>query len=247
MRLVTLKSLCLVAGFIVPCLGTASRSEAGIIPWVYDSIFGYGWGGGGYGMGYGGGYAYSAPYSGYAAPVGYTTNYGGDYGGWSVADNCCCSPCVDSCGGGCGPGGCAPATSIESAKPAVAPKEPTPADTRPRTAPVDNFDRRSPTSPAERIPETPAEELRGIDRNPIRRSIPAETDENMNTPIEEGPENLEGARETHTPPSSPSITMRYAPESRRFSPTAVRLTGRVVRVDRPVSGPAATDTKLATR
>ncbi|RLS51890.1 MAG: hypothetical protein DWH91_17985 [Planctomycetota bacterium] len=241
MRLVSLKSFCLIASLVVPSLGTAHRANAGIIPRVYDAIFGYGRVGGGYGwgaspyMGYGG-YAYSAPV--YAAPA-YTTNYGSDYG-WSgsyFVDSCCCTPCADSCA----------ATSIESAKPAINSPEPTPVEGE-KTAPTDSF---VPRSPGEESPTAAPERLPGTERAPVpRRSIPGTPDENMNAPVEENPEGLEGTRET-TSPATPmqgdSVALRYTPASRRSAPSAVRLTGRVVRTDRPVSGPATPDAQLATR
>jgi len=99
-------------------LGAPTRSEAGVIPWMYDSIFGYG-NYGGYRAGYGG---WGAGYGGYTtgyAPFysGYTASYGLAYGG---GGNCCattanyapwtgygygsgcCSPCGSSCGNACG-------------------------------------------------------------------------------------------------------------------------------------------------
>ena len=64
MRTVSAKSLCVLFGFLVPCLGTTTRAEAGVIPWLYNSIFGHGWGGG-YGGGYGGAVPYTSGYGGY--------------------------------------------------------------------------------------------------------------------------------------------------------------------------------------
>ena len=76
MRTVSMKSLCLLCGFLVPCLGTAAPTQAGVIPWLYDSIFGYGWGGSGYGGGYGGGMPYSAGYGGgYGSGMSYSPSY----------------------------------------------------------------------------------------------------------------------------------------------------------------------------
>lgn len=89
--------LCLVAGPL------ASSSRAGLIPWVYESIFGTS------------GYGYSAGYGGYyGAPAGYgyTAGYGGGYGG------CCLGGLFHGCGlfghhrpayAGYAPGYCAPA------------------------------------------------------------------------------------------------------------------------------------------
>lgn len=102
-------------------VGSASLSQAGIIPWVYDAVFGPvrspAWGYSSYG--YSGGYGYSgytphtasyAPYSYGYASYGYpsynsgcstcSTNYG-----WSPAWGCnsCSSGCsMGSCGSGCG-------------------------------------------------------------------------------------------------------------------------------------------------
>ena len=147
MRVVSAKSLCVLFGFLVPCLGMSTRAEAGVIPWLYNSIFGHGWGGGygggmHYGAGYGGGYGmgYSAPmYSApvYAAPVmsapvapvdgtynahygpsvGYY-DYGYGYGSSYVVDSgSCCTPCSPC--SACPTGDCA--TSIQSSKPAPIP------------------------------------------------------------------------------------------------------------------------------
>ena len=77
MRTISAKSLCVLFGFLVPCLGMSTRAEAGVIPWMYDSIFGYGWGGG-----YGGRMPYSAGYGGYGGGMPYSAGYGGSgYGG----------------------------------------------------------------------------------------------------------------------------------------------------------------------
>lgn len=91
MRTVSMKSLCVLAGFLVPCLGTLTRAEAGVIPWLYDSIFGYGWGGGGYGGGYGGGMPYSAGYGGYGYG-GYGYGSGMSYATPNTSSSGCCTP-----------------------------------------------------------------------------------------------------------------------------------------------------------
>ena len=96
MRTVSMKSLCLLAGFLVPCFGTATRAEAGVIPWLYNSIFGHGWGNN-YGGGYGGGMPYSAGYGGYnmysgggyGAMMPYTPAYS-SYGYSGASSSCGC-------------------------------------------------------------------------------------------------------------------------------------------------------------
>jgi hypothetical protein len=118
---------CLFAG---SCLAAVpNTSQAGIIPWMYDSIFGYGPAFGGYRTAYyGGGYApaypasYSYPaYGGYGyggggcSSCGVTANYApsygayyGGYGGYdmSYGGSGCCAPCNSCapCGGGCNTG-----------------------------------------------------------------------------------------------------------------------------------------------
>lgn len=106
-------------------LGAPSRSEAGVIPWMYDAIFGYGhagygggYSGGGYGGGYMTGYApayppryvarmYRASYAfggGDSYGYGATTNYAPWYG--YSAGGACCSPCGTSACSPCGTGAC---------------------------------------------------------------------------------------------------------------------------------------------
>lgn len=115
MRAVSLKSLCLLAGFVVPCLGTSSQAEAGVIPWLYNSIFGYGWGHN-YG-GYGGGAPYSVGYS----PMGY--GYGGYGYGASYPSY---SPSYSNYGYGAAPSSCGCSTGISSAPMMSAPTYSTP-------------------------------------------------------------------------------------------------------------------------
>ncbi len=268
MRLVSLKSFCLIAGFVVPCLGAASQSEAGIIPWVYDTIFGYGGGGGryaggrggmnsnvGYGYGgWGGGYAYAPAYSPvvYSAPAyapmsgSYTSLYGSEFGwGGEVVSNSCCptygSPTLatDDCGVGT-------STEVELSRPAG--PEPTPVDKVPtksipkKTPGEDHF---TPLSPGERVPAARPENLEGINRGPTPRSIPTEN-EGLNAPIEGEPENTEGLKKSNHP-SGNAVAIRYAPEVLRFAPKASRLRGNVVRSERPVQGPVANESNVATR
>jgi hypothetical protein len=119
MRTVSLKSLCLLAGFLVPCLGTTSRAEAGVIPWLYNSIFGYGWGHN-YG-GYGGGVPYTAGYG----SMGY--GYGG-YG--SAAYMPAYAPAYSNYGYSSVPNSCGCSTGLSSA-----PVMPTPTFATPTPAP----------------------------------------------------------------------------------------------------------------
>ncbi|MBX3444403.1 MAG: hypothetical protein KF774_18535 [Planctomyces sp.] len=131
-------SAAILAGSLVLALPAAG--QAGVIPWVYDAIFGYGHHGWGapaypaYGPGYG--YAswgaaappiYTASYAPYVAPVSYapaTYYYGGLSSPACPSGNCgyanygpagCCVPvdpcCNPCCGSPCGPGGCADCTT----------------------------------------------------------------------------------------------------------------------------------------
>ncbi|WP_437202385.1 hypothetical protein [Planctomicrobium sp. SH664] len=102
-----------------------ATSEAGIIPWTYNAIFGYG---PIFGGGYYGGYGYgAAPYynAGYPSTIGYPASPGTissyyapwnmGYGGYAYSAGygpaCGCNPCgCDPCGSGCnacGTGDCA--------------------------------------------------------------------------------------------------------------------------------------------
>ncbi len=154
MRIVSAKSLCVLFGVLVPCLGATTQAEAGVIPWLYDSIFGYGWGGGYGGGGYGGGMQYGAGYGGgygmgysspmysspvYSAPVmsspvaptdgTYNSLYGPSLGYYDSGYGGYGSSYVVNSGNCCTPcSACTTgdcATSIESSKPAP---NPTPAD-----------------------------------------------------------------------------------------------------------------------
>ena len=122
MRAFSLKSLCLLAGFVVPCLGTSSQAEAGVIPWLYNSIFGYGWGHN-YG-GYGGGVPYSVGYG--------SMGYGSGYG-YSAASYPTYAPAYSNFGYGAAPSSCGCSTGISSAPMMSAPNysTPTPANSTP--------------------------------------------------------------------------------------------------------------------
>lgn len=121
--------------------------EAGVIPWSYNAIFGYGpifprrygysagytpmYGGPMYGgpmysspMGWGANYGFSSPGSAAWAPqmAPVTTYYGpAYYGGGSVNASCGCNPCgysaCDPCAGGCPGGDCSTNTSTYSPSP----------------------------------------------------------------------------------------------------------------------------------
>lgn len=115
-------------------VSTPSESQAGVIPWTYNAVFGYGpvfgwrqayYGGQtpfytGYGAGYGAGYA--APYSSYSMPYygggvinpacpggncGVIANYGPDIYGCCAPINPCCNTCVGGCDPGCTGPNCA--------------------------------------------------------------------------------------------------------------------------------------------
>lgn len=115
------RSLAALVCFGAALLGAPARSEAGVIPWMYDAIFGYGHHSGGWGGGYGGGAAYGGYTTGYA-PF-YTASYGGaSYGGGSYGGGNCCGSTTsyapwtgyasgsygDGCCSPCGTGGCNP-------------------------------------------------------------------------------------------------------------------------------------------
>ncbi len=143
MRTISMKSVCVLVGFLVPCCGLTARSEAGVIPWIYDSIFGYGWGGSSYGGGhggYGGGMPYSAGYGGWGYGGGYGSSYapaysysGLSYGMPASGSSCCgtASYALPSTGTGC----CGTPTYAAPASPV--PVISTPATTVPNSPPTD--------------------------------------------------------------------------------------------------------------
>ncbi len=118
------RSLAALVCFGAALLGAPAHSEAGVIPWMYDAIFGYGHPSGGWG--YGGGGTYGGYTTGYA-PF-YTASYGGasygggSYGGGSYGGGNCCGSTAnyapwtgysygssgDGCCSPCGAGGCNP-------------------------------------------------------------------------------------------------------------------------------------------
>jgi hypothetical protein len=156
---------CIVALIVAAggLLSAPTTSHAGLIPWTYDAIFGYGpaWRGGYYSAGYapyygyGAGYApygYSAPYyGGVVAPAcpggncGVVANYAPDIYGCCAPVNPCCNVCPGPCDGCSGPNctGCNVATTpSEPQMNSVPEKTPTeaPSTYAPRTStPPDDF------------------------------------------------------------------------------------------------------------
>lgn len=127
MRTLTIRMVVLLTCGVTLGTSDVRPVQAGVIPWTYNAIFGYGpmfprrygYTAGyapGYGMpgmwGAGYGYGYQSSPLAYSAPV--TTYYGPSYyGGGSVYDMssaCGCNPCATSacspCGSGCATGDC---------------------------------------------------------------------------------------------------------------------------------------------
>ncbi|MCA9080095.1 MAG: hypothetical protein KDA58_06020 [Planctomycetaceae bacterium] len=175
-----LKVLLLTAACSLP---TAS-AQAGVIPWVYDAIFGYhgpAWGGrymGGYPAygwgGYGGyaSYGYAPSYSvGYGYAPGYVGGYGASAGcggcgtgysvsanyGWSGYGCGCATPCGCSpCSGGCSTGDCGVTNYAPAATDDPQPTTSgTPSTFRKKELPTDEF---TPVTPGSDFrPGTPTE------------------------------------------------------------------------------------------
>lgn len=106
MKRAAVKMLATLACSLAAWSGVASPGEAGVIPWVYNAVFGPSYNGGYYGGYYGGGASYG--------PVGYAPTYGrcatgacgrSTYYG-PVAWSGCCVPACAPCGSACGPAGC---------------------------------------------------------------------------------------------------------------------------------------------
>lgn len=123
MRCLSVRFLLTSACFLLPIVAMSSSTEAGVIPWVYNAIFGPARG----------------PYGYYYEPGYYSAGYGlsGSYGGvccGAPAVSCrrvyaCCDPCPVSCGpcgvavaGTCGVPQCTP-----SGTPSTLPATPAPA------------------------------------------------------------------------------------------------------------------------
>jgi hypothetical protein len=242
------KSLLVLAGLLSPAL-VGARADAGVIPWVYDSVFGYGWGYGYGGMPYGGygGYGYGGGYPvSYAAPA-YTTNYAPSYGyadyslgGEYLADSSCCDPCSNGCStGGCATSDCC-TTAVQSAKPAA--PEPTPINQKVTPAnpkkdlPVDEFQGLGPTRPGgtDKVNSGSTEEVLPGDENRPARPLPGgqvepdRPDQGMQTPA---PDEGSGVREMMTPRQN-NIAVRYLPSTTRTRIAVPSSVNRVVRVDR---------------
>lgn len=243
------KSLCVLAALLAP-LGTHQTAKAGIIPWAYDSIFGYGWGHG-YGMPYGGGYG-GWGYGGYGAynsypvsyaPAPYTTNYAPAYGyetyyGPSLADSCCCDPCSTGCSsGGCSTGGCETTTKSE--------KQPTPVDSgkkeKPKNAPVDEFlppqDGTQPAGVGTGTGTGAGRARPGVEESlPAEERIPVRPMEGVGTPNEEMERPAPGepgVRDLFLPRDQ-TIAVRNRMNLVRKKIAMPASTDRVVRVDRAV-------------
>ena len=176
--------LSLLTGLLLS-ISPLNTSEAGLIPWAYNAVFGYGpvYPYANPGWGYGGGWG--APYYGapsyYSAPIQSfpsTSFYGGGfatYSGYSpgIADPCCnpcgtCDPCgCDPCGAGGCPGGiCGTVgTPIRGDQSGPAPTEASPSDAGPppstfqRDPPIDDFNPAGGNSdnynPRNAAPQTP--------------------------------------------------------------------------------------------
>ena len=167
--------------FLIP----TADAQAGLIPWSYNAIFGYGPAFPGYRYGYGAGYA---PMAGYGYPVtanyGYpvTTNYG--YPGYSIPATSyygpvtgaydaygydygyggteCCNPCPSACDP-CGSGNCASGNCGAGYNPDTQPSDignspnPTEAQPEPVTPDVTPPTYRDNAPPDNFVPATPRE------------------------------------------------------------------------------------------
>jgi len=179
------RSLGALVCFTAALFGAPARSDAGVIPWLYDSIFGYGPGNGyGGGYGWGAGYGYRGTYTAGYAPfyTGYVASYAPAYGNaccgttanyapWTGYDygGSCCSPCGNSCGTGCGTScdpGCGnncPGSNCGTGS-SSAPVQSTPADTgsgqNPTYAPPTSNDNTR-TPPTDEFRPAPGNPLEG--------------------------------------------------------------------------------------
>lgn len=193
----------LFAGMVV----NPHESQAGVIPWLYDAIFGppgsmMAYSGGGY---YGGGGAYTAGYAPYWS--GYAPAFG--YGGCgpcqttSYAPAGCCDPCQSSCspcGGGCAVGSpCSGGACLGGA----CGMAPLPASGRPTPTPDPGYTNDQPVPPRrpsgrtfggsrenrvdEEMPDAPTfrPPVRTPDRTPTREE--AEDDFSRGNPDRPGP------------------------------------------------------------
>lgn len=167
-------SLNAIAVVFVTCLG--SSASAGIIPWTYNAIFGYG-------PAFPGGY-YGAPaYPAYpATPLPTATYYGpvgpawgsGIAAGYGSYGDCCnpcpapCDPC-STCGSPCGPGGCPSGNCGSNYVPEASddPNSPQPTEVTPEGQPTPPTYQNDPP-PDNFVPAVPREE----DTRPNRSSIP---------------------------------------------------------------------------
>lgn len=139
--------VCCTVGLIS---GVTTQADAGIIPWLYDAVFGpnYASYGGGYSAGYAPSYGgYSASYGGYASGYSYG-NMGYGNCGTSACGSGSCAPtsayygygsCASSCSP-CGPSSCpggncdaGSQSTYRSPASKATGKVPTPVETTPRT------------------------------------------------------------------------------------------------------------------
>lgn len=165
MRCVSARFVLASVSFLLPFFAMSSTSEAGVIPWMYNAIFGPGRGPYGY--------SYYGP-SYYSAGYGWT---GGSYGGgccgapvmaaYRPSYGCCdpcavpCNPCGVAVAGTCGVPQCT--TTGSSPLPSSPSAAPVPSNASPKTyAEPDKFEKPAAasgsTDPNNTAPPTPARE-----------------------------------------------------------------------------------------
>ncbi len=229
--------------------GSASTSQAGIIPWIYDAIFGPV--GVPYQAGYG--YRYGANYGSYYSPYAYGTGYGwGGYAGYGVAGNQCCNTCnttvtnyaptTGCCTTACAGNDC----NVPAAGSSTSNKQPTPAVVPGKTlsdepaTPDDGFRKRSDEPvPDPALEKTDAFKIPGKDAvTPEETPVPAviEDDPNaVNPPIPVL--NLDTATTTH-----PVIRRTRTEYHARFVSPSLARRVRAINADWV---PAASETRIA--
>lgn len=163
--------LAVIALGVIPNLSAPASVEAGVIPWTYNAIFGYGpvfpqrygyppgyvamspasGGWAGYGPGY---YGSSMAWRPAATPM--TVSYGPSYygGGVVYGGGCGCDPCAvsscDPCGGGCATGNCS--TSGVNYSPAPVSEEKEEAEVTPTFKPTNPEKSSSPETSDDFVP-----------------------------------------------------------------------------------------------
>lgn len=266
-----MKSLLLRWTFIVTCAlalftsGTAT-AQAGLIPWLYDAIFGPNVP---YGYGYQAGYAPMVGYRGYAASVTSYMPAAPSYASYSMA----CAPC-DPCGGGaCVGGSCGTNYAPARIEPIPAINEPPLAD-----QPVPTYD--TPSSGSGATDSTPPDEgfrQRSTDpadtnstddtnfggetesfRQPMEGSLGPETTIRQReaapvTPMNEDQDGQNGNGKAATdagPVLDNLVTWRVAPSTKRLPLRASFVNPVVARRPVPVNQgwePASAGTKLVSK